>query len=62
MIDYNHDSEDYEANELRAQVIFERQYKARLSRHPNCQDPDHPGCKLCDPDLLDDSDWKGEFY
>lgn len=24
-------------------------YMSDLIRHPNCQDPDHPGCEKCDP-------------
>lgn len=24
-----------------------RRYKQALSRHPDCRDPDHPGCDIC---------------
>jgi hypothetical protein len=26
------------------------QYANDLARHPNCQDPDHPGCPHCEPE------------
>lgn len=39
--------DEYELEELRAQVRFERQRDARLSRNPDCRDPDHPGCPKC---------------
>lgn len=35
--------EDEERMDARAQ----RQYEARLAQHPDCRDPDHPGCELC---------------
>lgn len=55
-------SEDWLAlgDELRAQnTLGQRQYRNRLSAHPNCQDPDHPGCRLCEPELFDaDEDYE----
>lgn len=30
-------------------------YRRQLLNHPNCQDPDHPGCPACEPNE-DDSD------
>jgi len=43
--------EDYEAEaaELRAQDRHEHAYTARLMAHPDCNDPDHPGCVVCEP-------------
>ena len=43
----NYFEDDTELEELRAQVFFERQRNARLSRAPDCRDPDHPGCPKC---------------
>lgn len=45
--------DEYELEELRAQVRFERKRDARLSRNPDCRDPDHPGCPKC---MEDDHD------
>ena len=39
---------EYDVEELRAQDRFERQYKSHLWAHPNCRDPDHPGCDMCE--------------
>lgn len=39
--------DEYEIEELRAQVRFERQRNARLAQNPDCRDPDHPGCPNC---------------
>lgn len=29
-------------------------YERRLSQHPDCRDPDHPGCPHCQ----EDEDWE----
>ena len=42
-----YDDDDYEARELRANEVFERQRLHRLLRNPDCRDPDHPGCEAC---------------
>ncbi len=56
--DYEHD-DDPEVEELRAQSRFERRYQADLARHPDCRDPDHPGCPQCeDEDDIDDPTWE----
>ncbi len=31
-----------------------RWYQQDLARHPDCRDPDHPGCELCDPEEVCD--------
>lgn len=41
------DDYDPEEAELRAQARAERRYRAKLSAHPHCFDPDHPGCSNC---------------
>ena len=32
---------------------YQRYHAAALARHPNCRDPDHPGCPRCEPDDFD---------
>ena len=27
----------------------QRQYESALQKHPDCTDPDHPGCEECEP-------------
>lgn len=44
---YDDDHVDYDLEEARAEARAERQYRARLSRNPDCRDPDHPGCENC---------------
>ena len=29
-------------------------YEQDLRRHPDCRDPDHPGCTRCEPQEEDD--------
>lgn len=28
-------------------TLGQRQYESKLARHPDCRDPDHPGCEAC---------------
>ena len=39
---------DPELDELRAQARHDRRYRADLAQHPDCRDPDHPGCEACE--------------
>lgn len=32
----------------RQEELREQYYQDRLRRHPDCTDPQHPGCVLCD--------------
>lgn len=50
--DYDYGSD--ELDDLRLEAKAERQYRNRLARHHNCQDPDHPGCEACEGDDYDD--------
>ena len=43
------DNDDYERAELAAQDRHERRYQHALAAHPQCNDPDHPGCESCEP-------------
>ena len=45
MIDDDHDDE---LEDLRNEARWQKQYFARLSRNPDCRDPDHPGCEDCE--------------
>lgn len=49
-----YDPNDSEHAELKAQTFYENRYKAVLRAHPKCNDPDHPGCHLCEDDEDDD--------
>ena len=31
-----------------------RAYLADIARHPDCRDPEHPGCSDCEPELFED--------
>jgi len=44
--DYD-DSYRDECAELAAEDRAERNYQNALLRHPDCRDPDHPGCEAC---------------
>jgi hypothetical protein len=41
------DWDDMEALELRAERDFLRRQNQRYMAHPDCRDPDHPGCESC---------------
>lgn len=32
---------------LQAEIQAERIYMRSLAAHPDCRDPDHPGCRRC---------------
>lgn len=38
---------DHEAEALRAEDRWRRRHRAQLLEHPDCRDPDHPGCDSC---------------
>jgi hypothetical protein len=40
-------NDDY-SDELRAEAKADRVYKQKLLNHPDCSDPDHPGCEVCE--------------
>ena len=57
MFNYAYDPDDDDLEELRLDAIAERQHLNRLARHPDCRDPDHPGCQACqDNEDEDDHD------
>ena len=40
--------DDSEAEEIKAEARLERRYRFQLLNHPDCRDPDHPTCELCE--------------
>jgi len=43
----NEDDCEAEQDDLRAEARADRRYQMELRRHPDCRDPDHPGCEDC---------------
>lgn len=41
--------DDFE-DDLRRDVRAGRRYRAKFLAHPDCRDPDHPGCEKCRDD------------
>jgi len=52
------DPDPNDVAELKAEAAAERRYRRILARHPDCRDPDHPGCELCEDQ--DDEEMEGE--
>ena len=40
--------------ELMAEDESKRRHQKALARHPDCRDPDHPGCNRCNEEEKDD--------
>lgn len=40
-----------DADEYRYADQYETRYLARLYAHPDCRDPEHPGCERCEYDF-----------
>ena len=52
--------DELEAEELRREAIAMRWYRQKLASHPDCRDPDHPGCAKCMG--ADDDDYQSQTY
>ena len=52
--------DDLEAEELRSEAIAMRWHRQKLASHPDCRDPDHPGCVKCMDS--DDDDYQSQTY
>lgn len=39
--------DDDDDADLRLDAQHQRRYRAKLSAHPHCDDPAHPGCSAC---------------
>jgi len=37
-----------ESDEMRLEDLYLRRYRFQLLNHPDCRDPDHPTCELCE--------------
>lgn len=44
----DYDLTDCDVEELKAEARAQRALLYRLIRHPDCRDPDHPGCERCE--------------
>jgi hypothetical protein len=42
-------ADEFEIEELRRMVNRQRRTLERLGQNPDCRDPDHPGCEVCEP-------------
>ena len=49
---YREDPYDFDADveDLKREVRSLKAYQEQLRLHPDCQDPDHPGCDACEGD------------
>ena len=52
--------DEIEADELRHEAIAMRRHQQKLAAHPDCRDPDHPGCAKCMG--ADDDDYQSQTY
>ena len=43
-----------DVSDIEMQVEAQTRYKQELIRHPDCRDPDHPGCSKCDEGFDDE--------
>ena len=50
------DINDDIADELRQEDAANRRYERDLMAHPDCRDPDHPGCSRCIDDETESDD------
>lgn len=46
--------DEYEIRDQQEQQNHRRRYLNKLHAHPNCLDPDHPGCPLCEDEEDED--------
>ena len=42
--------------EMRWEEFHRRQYQLRFNAHPDCRDPDHPPCELCEENDDDETE------
>lgn len=43
------DTVDEEVRHILGEISADRAYSTRLQMFPDCRDPEHPGCQLCEP-------------
>lgn len=51
--------DEHEAAALAADDAHQRRQQMARIQHPNCRDPDHPGCDKCEP-IEDDETERNE--
>ena len=44
-----------EITELYQQVYQQKMHEMQIKHHPDCRDPDHPGCPRCEPEAFADA-------
>ena len=44
------------AEEIKRENQLRREYQSALSAHPDCKDPDHPGCEFCEDNKESEDD------
>ena len=47
--------DESEADEMRWESFYRKRYFNNLAAHPDCRDPAHPPCELCDEENEDDN-------
>ncbi len=59
---YDHDNDDF--FDEWAEAAAQKEYERKLHAHPDCRDPDHPGCARCEPEAFGgyDEDEEDENY
>lgn len=51
----NREYDQRDAEDESAEWRHGRRYRQELYKHPDCRDPDHPGCKYCSGEEDDDN-------
>jgi hypothetical protein len=60
MSDDWYDADDDNYQEMAAEARWQRRQQAQLLSNPDCRDPDHPGCAICDNDPDDNEEYGDE--
>lgn len=45
-----------EIDQMKAEDFHRRRYQSNLAAHPDCRDPAHEGCELCEEDEENDDE------
>ena len=57
--------DEIDVDDLRREAAAIRWHQQQLMEHPDCRDPDHPGCEKCmvdDDDHDEDDDYQSQTY
>ena len=52
--------DEFDVDDLRREAAAIRWHQKQLMAHPDCRDPDHPGCEKCMVD--EDDDYQSQTY